>query len=83
LKADQAVSFFIKLEEFRDIISVQSLTLENCQTKEKLVINGANGLYDPVTISRDPIGTNEKGWIEEMGQRPNIHNRKILFDAII
>jgi hypothetical protein len=71
----QAVSFFIQLENFRDDSSVQSLTLENGKTQEKLVIK--RGHY--VTISRYPVGINEAEWMEEMSQDPNIHNRKIEF----
>jgi hypothetical protein len=80
LEDNQAVSFFIKLTNFRDVVSVQSLTLENGKTQEKLVINGAIGFYDPVvTISRYPAGTNEEEWIQEMSQRPDIDTRKIEF----
>jgi hypothetical protein len=79
LEANQAVSFFIKLLFFRDAASVRSLTLENGQTKEKLVIKGANEDYDPVTISRCPMGTNEEEWIDEMSKL-NIHNRRIEFN---
>jgi hypothetical protein len=77
LEASQAVSFFIKLEGFCDDASVQSLTLENGKTKEKLVIKRG----DYVTISRYPIGTNEGEWTKEMSQDPDpdIHNRKIEF----
>jgi hypothetical protein len=64
---------------FRDDDSVQSLTLENGKTREKLVIKGANGDYRPVTISRYPMGTNEKEWIEELSQHSNMDNRKIEF----
>jgi hypothetical protein len=77
----QAVSFFIKLEKFRDQTSVQSLTLENGQTQEKLVIKGANERYDPVTILRCPMGANEEEWIEEISQNLNTDsNREIIFD---
>jgi hypothetical protein len=79
LEANQAVSFFIKLEGFCDDASVQSLTLENGQTQEKLVIKGVNGIFDPVTISRYPLGTNEEEWNEEMSEYPKIHNRQIIF----
>jgi hypothetical protein len=79
LEANQAVSFFIRLEMFYDALSVQSLTLKNGQTKEKFVIKEANKSNDPVTIVRCPIGTNEEEWIEEMSQFSNIHTRKIEF----
>jgi hypothetical protein len=81
MEATQAVSFFIKLSKFRDDASVQSLTLENGQTQEKLVIKGENESYHPVvTISRCPMGTNEEEWGEEMSQPPNFDNRTIKFD---
>jgi hypothetical protein len=77
LEANQAVSFFIELDEdFRDVASVQSLTLENSQTQEKLVIKGTALC---MTISRYPMGTNEEKWVKEMSQRPNTDNRRIEF----
>jgi hypothetical protein len=77
LEANQAVSFFVNLKDFRDDANVQSLTLENGQTQEKLVIKGTTRRH--VSISRFPMGTNEEEWIEEMNQRPNTDNRKIEF----
>jgi hypothetical protein len=54
-----------------DAATVQSLSLDNNRTHEKLVING-NGtaptntnLEDYVTISRYPMGATEE-WIKEM-----------------
>jgi hypothetical protein len=82
LEAKQAVCSFTKLKRFHDAATVTSLTLENGQTREKLVIKGANGMYQPVTISRYPMGTNEEEWIKEMSQYPNFGNRKIEFDPI-
>jgi hypothetical protein len=80
LEAKQAVSFFIQLLYFRDDAIVESLTLENGQTQEKLVLRGANEFYDPVvSISRFPIKTNVDEWIKEMGQHPNFDNRIIQF----
>jgi hypothetical protein len=82
LEATQAVSFFVKLKIVCAAISVQSQTLENSQTREKLVIKGATEFDGSATISRYPMGTNEQEWIEEMSQRPNIYtNRMIKFDA--
>jgi hypothetical protein len=80
LEASQPVSFFIKLENFRDQANVQSLTLENGQTQEKLelVIKGVIPGHDSAMISRYPMGTNEE-WIEAMSQFSNIDNRKIEF----
>jgi hypothetical protein len=86
LEANQAVSIFVKLQILcrlqilrRDAASVQSQTLENSQTREKLVIKGATGFYTPTTISRYPFGTNEEEWSEEMSQCQNIDNRMIKF----
>jgi hypothetical protein len=76
-KANQAVSFFVKLRQFNDDSNFQSLTLENGQTQEKMVIKRENDHI--VTISRYPIGTNEEEWDHEMRQPPNIDNRKISF----
>jgi hypothetical protein len=80
LEATQAISFFIRLSSFR-APSVQTLTLENSQTREKLVIKGETETqgYDSVSISRYPLGTNEDEWIKEMKQRPNMDSRKIEF----
>jgi hypothetical protein len=80
LEANKAASFFIKLIAFRDAANVQSVTLENGQTREKLVIKGANGDYRPVTISRYPMGTNEEK-VEEISQHTNRDNREIGFYA--
>jgi hypothetical protein len=81
LEANQAVSFFVKRKILRDAISVQSLTLENGQTREKLVIKRATAFYGPVMILRYPMGINEEEWIEEMSKFPNMDaNRMIAFD---
>jgi hypothetical protein len=76
LEANHPVSFFIKLNAFRDDAIVQSLTLENGQTQEKLAIKGT---IHYVTISRYPMGTNEGEWDEEMNQGPNLSHRRIQF----
>jgi hypothetical protein len=79
LEANQAVSFLIYLKHFRDEASVQSLILENRLTQEKLVIRGANEFNDPVvSISRCPMGTNEKEWIKKMNKRLIIHNHRSI-----
>jgi hypothetical protein len=63
-------------------VTAQSQTLENSQTREKLVIKGATAVNDPTTISRYPMGTNEQEWSGELSQSPNIDaNRRIVFDA--
>jgi ferritin-like protein len=82
LEANQAVSFFIKVEEFRDADSAQSLTLENDKTQEKLVIKikAKYQSHNYVTISRYPMGTIEEEWMNEMNQHANIDIRKIEFD---
>jgi hypothetical protein len=81
LEANQAVSFFVKLQLFGAAVTVQSQTLDNGQTLEKLVIKGATGIYDSTTISRYTIGTNEEEWDKEISQHQNIGHREILFDA--
>jgi hypothetical protein len=82
LEANQAVSFFVKLIIFGATASVQSLTLENSQTREKLVIKEATRIYNLATISRYQMGTNEEGWIEEMSQFPKMDaNREIVFNT--
>jgi hypothetical protein len=79
LEANQAVSFFIKVDEFRDQASVQSQTLENSKTQEKLVFEGKiRGHYNYVTISRYQMGINDEEWIEETGKHAN---REIEFDG--
>jgi hypothetical protein len=80
LEATQAVSFFIRLDTFRDEDSLQSLTLENGKTQEKLVIKGKTGDDKYMSISRCPMGTNEAEWIEEMNKGPSIYNRQIGFE---
>jgi hypothetical protein len=74
-KVNQAVSFFIKLENFYDADRILSVTLENSQTREKLVFKSKTGY---VTISRYPMGTNRKEW-KEMCQHPN-HDRQVVFE---
>jgi hypothetical protein len=75
---ETAVSFFVHLC-FRDTTNVQSVTLENGITQEKLVIRQeAFGM----SISRHPIGATEK-WIEEMNKdfmlkTLNVKQRKII-----
>jgi hypothetical protein len=78
LEATHAVSFFIKLENFRDSASVQPLILENGQTQEKLAIKGKTEDHDYLSISRYPLGTNEKEWIEEIVQHEYVDNRTII-----
>jgi hypothetical protein len=79
LEANQAVSFFIKFAKFRDYASVRSMTLENCQTREKLVIKLKTQGPDYLSISRCPMETNVEVWIKEMRKRPNLENRTIEF----
>jgi hypothetical protein len=78
LEANQAVSFFIKLKNFRDQTIVQPLILENGKTQEKMVIKGTSHY---LSISRYPMGTNEEEWEEEISKRINIYNRQILFHS--
>jgi hypothetical protein len=82
LEANQAISFFVKLQIACAAVIAQSQTLENSQTREKLVIKVATSVNDPTTISRYPMGTNEQEWIGELSQCPNIDaNRRIVFDT--
>jgi hypothetical protein len=68
LEAKKAVAFFIHIEYLVHVnSSVQSLTLDNGLTNEKLVIERKN-LFN-VTISRYPCGTSEE-WIKTMTENP-------------
>jgi hypothetical protein len=62
-----AVSFFIHLRSFPNADNVQSDSLENSKTSERLVINGNDQRFRHVTIARHPMQATE-GWIEEMGK---------------
>jgi hypothetical protein len=75
--ANLAVSFSNKLGRFRDADNVQSLILENGQTREKLAIKGKTRGLEYVSILRYPLGTNEEERIEEIRKHPNIDNRII------
>jgi hypothetical protein len=64
----QAVSFFVKLYNPSGWLyahNVQSESVDNNMTQEKLVIKGADNNY--VAISRYPMAASVK-WIEEMEQ---------------
>jgi hypothetical protein len=65
LDANQAVSFFASFWFIDTAANVQSISLDNHKTQEKLVIQG-NDLHPKilVTISRYPMGPTEE-WIEE------------------
>jgi hypothetical protein len=64
LDANQAVSFFASISGCRSRRAglVQSISLANDKTQEKLVIKGR----DIVTISRYPMGANEEEWSKEL-----------------
>jgi hypothetical protein len=67
LDANQAVSFSAFITGYHNAAIVQSISLANDKTQEKLVIEGNDG-PDPakfVKISRYPMGATEE-WIEEM-----------------
>jgi hypothetical protein len=67
MEARQPISFFIHLDELRDTNNVQSFSLDNAITNEKLVIKGAKRRWGPMTISRYPNDVAEE-WIEEMAK---------------
>jgi hypothetical protein len=74
LDANQAVSFVAYIgnpRQLRHAINVQSISLTNDKTQEKLVIKG-NDLHpeDFVTISRYPMGMEAKAeeWTKENAQ---------------
>jgi hypothetical protein len=68
LEAKKALTFFIHIKHLVHVnSSVQSLTLDNGQTNEKLVIERKN-LFR-VAISRYPIGASEE-WIKTMAENP-------------
>jgi hypothetical protein len=75
VQSNQAISFFIHI--FRqNARPIESLSLENYQTQEKLVIRGEDG---HATISRCPMRASEE-WIEEMGEYSDWESRKIVID---
>jgi hypothetical protein len=67
MEARQSNSFFIHLDNFRDADTVQSFSLDNVKTNEKLMIKGATRRWGHMTISRYPMEANEE-WIEEMAK---------------
>jgi hypothetical protein len=67
LDANQAVSFFACFLGRHGGANVQSISLTNDKTQEKLVIEAIDpNLGYLVMISRYPMGATEE-WIEEMG----------------
>jgi hypothetical protein len=60
---ETAISLFVHFF-FRDTTNVQTVTLENGKTQEKLVLTRE---VFGMSISRHPVGVNEK-WIEKMNQ---------------
>jgi hypothetical protein len=67
LEAKKAITFFIHFKYLSHVISsVQSLTLENGQTNEKLLINMEDAFK--VAISRYPIGSSQE-WIKVMREK--------------
>jgi hypothetical protein len=59
----QAFGYFVRIHHWHPF-NVESLTLDNSQTKEKFVIEEV-GEYAEVNISRYPMATSDK-WIEEI-----------------
>jgi hypothetical protein len=74
MEAKQPVSFFIHLNHFLTAHTVQSFSLDNSKTNEKLVIKGATRRWGPMTISRYPMEAAE-AWIEEMAKYEDENNQ--------
>jgi hypothetical protein len=80
MKADRVISFFIHIYFFGNGQHVQTQTLYNCQTTQRLVIQGYGpNEYPFVKILRLPIGATAE-WIEEMDQESEWKYRKIIID---
>jgi hypothetical protein len=77
-------SFFIRLRNFPNADNVQSDSLENSKTSEKLVINGTDQPFRirTVTIARSPMQAN-KEFIEEMGKEFDFEYRYIYINVEI
>jgi hypothetical protein len=79
MASKQSISFFIHLLKFRNASNVQTVSQENNQTKEKLVIKGIyeNERYGRVLITRHPMEANGE-WIDEMCEVPeyDCYNKK-------
>jgi hypothetical protein len=85
LEAKKAVTYFIHFECWLPILSssssgVQSLTLDNGQTNEKLVIERKDAIMK-VAISRYPIGSSQE-WIKRMTEEPTHKYRNIKIDCL-
>jgi hypothetical protein len=78
MHSSQAISFVIRLYRLynlHDGANVQSMTLENIQTNEKLVIKRmVEYEHMTLTISRYPMEANEE-WIKGMGKDPFPDNK--------
>jgi hypothetical protein len=77
-----AVSFFIHLQDFSNADNVQSDSLENSKTSERLVINGNDQPFRPVTIARHPMQATEE-WIAKMGKEFDTEYRYINVEVLI
>jgi hypothetical protein len=66
-----AACYLIHLSNFPKADNIQSDSLDNSITSERLVITGIDQPYEPVAIARDSIQANGE-WIEEM--RKNLDN---------
>jgi hypothetical protein len=51
----EAVSFFIHFRNLPNADDVQSDSLDNCKTSERLVITGINQPFQHLTIARHPM----------------------------
>jgi hypothetical protein len=74
-----AASFFIRLRYFPNADNVQSDSLDNNKTSERLVITGTDHPFGYVTIARHPMQATEE-WIEEMGKYLGFEYRYIYVD---
>jgi hypothetical protein len=86
MEATQPASFFIHLnvrtseraQSFFHTVQVQSFSLDNDKTNEKLVIKEATHRWGPMTISRYPTEAAEE-WIEEMAKyEDEKHQNRII-----
>jgi hypothetical protein len=79
LEAKKAVTFFIKFKYLLDATNVESLILDNGQTKEKLVIERKDDFK--VAISRYPIVSSEE-WVKTMVEKPIHKYRNIIINDL-
>ena len=75
MTAKQATSFFINIiKHVWNPLTVQTYTLDNEKTNEKLVVEQDSRR---VKISRYPVGANEE-WIKEMAKYEDTYEYRII-----